>query len=203
MNLFQTLMRPDKEESELGERMLVAKAANALQVGEFQLLQLAYRDWHDKDLPESLITVLFSSYMLKDEVPHWARHYARKIIDAEAKGVLNDNDASFHDYDHDYHTSVPGGVRRFWLAVGVLFIIIGGAIALSDLSTMKSASMFPPYLDEEDLQIKNTSVPYGRADDLPVNSSLPDMGDAIGSVDGNKGNWQGYNPPTGMLPAPP
>ena len=70
MNLFQTLMRPDKEESELGERMLVAKAANMLQVGEFQLLQLAYRDWHDKDLSESLITILFSSYMLKDEVPH-------------------------------------------------------------------------------------------------------------------------------------
>ena len=46
------MVHPDKEKSELGERMLVANATNAPQVGDFQLLQLAYRDWHDKDLPE-------------------------------------------------------------------------------------------------------------------------------------------------------
>ncbi|MCH7542778.1 MAG: hypothetical protein IIB65_03995, partial [Proteobacteria bacterium] len=43
-NLFQTLMRPDREESE--QRAEVARAANLLQLGEFQLLQLAYHDWH-------------------------------------------------------------------------------------------------------------------------------------------------------------
>ena len=66
MNLLQTLMRPDREEMELGERTLVAKAANILQVGEFQLLQLAYQGWHNRDLPEALVSQLFSSYMLKN-----------------------------------------------------------------------------------------------------------------------------------------
>jgi hypothetical protein len=127
-------------------------------------------------------------------------------MDAEAKGILNDNGSSFHDSEHNYHTSVPGGLWRFWLAVGVLFFAIVGAIALSGLSTIKSACMFPPYLDEKDLRTQNKSTPYGRADVLPAsmeaNTSLPDMGDGIGQVDGKKGNWQGYNPPTGMLPAP-
>lgn len=198
MNLFQTLMRPDKEELEHGERVLIAKAANILQVGEFQLLQLAYRDWHNKDLPEALVSQLFSSYMLKNEVPHWARHYARKILDAEEKGALNDNEPSFHDYDHDYHTSVPNGKRNFWIAVAILTTVLGGAIALSDLAVVRAAGMFPPYLDQEDLKPQRPEAPYGRAD------SLPDMGGTVGiSDEEDDKHWQGYKLPTGMLPAPP
>ncbi|NQU55869.1 MAG: hypothetical protein HQ513_01450 [Rhodospirillales bacterium] len=191
MNLFQTLMRPDREELESGQRMIVAKAANILQVGEFQLLQLAYRDWHNRDLPEALISQLFSSYMLKGEVPHWARHYARNIINADAIDNLNDNAPAFHVYDHEYRNSVPGGVRRFWTAVGLLAFFIGGAITLADLSVTTSASQFPPYLNVEDLKANNSMTPYGRADIIPSSivekSSLPYME-----------NIQ----PTGMLPAP-
>ncbi len=207
MNLFQTLMRPDQEELELGERVLVAKAANILQVGEFQLLQLAYRDWHNKDLPEALVSQLFSSYMLKNEVPHWARHYARTIIEAESDGAINDNEPSYHVYDHDYHTTVPNGVKRFWIAVAFLVFTLGGAIALSDMTVVRAAGMFPPYLDNEDLKSAKNNSLYGRADVLPVsatvNSSLPDMGEGSPKQPSQEGNWFGYVPPTGMLPAPP
>ena len=151
MNLFQTLMHPDHEEQENGERLLVAKAANLLQVGEFQLLQLAYREWHNKELPEALVSQLFSSYMLKNDVPHWARHYARKIIATDEKGALNDNDPSYHDFDNDYHTSVPNGFRRFLVAVVALVAMVGGGIVLAELTVKKAAVMFPPYLDEDDL----------------------------------------------------
>ena len=178
MNLFQTLMRPDREELEGGQRTLVVKAANILQVGEFQLLQLAYREWHSKDLPEALISKLFSSYMLKDQVPHWARHYARKIIDADAAGGLNDNAPVFHVYDHEYRTSVQDGVRRFWLAVGCLILFIGGAIVLAGLSVTTPASQFPPYLNEEDLQANNPNTPYGRADSIPA---LANRGKPVGN----------------------
>jgi hypothetical protein len=192
MNLFQTLMRPDGEELEMGQRTHVLKAANILQVGEFQLLQLAYRDWYNKDLPEALVSQLFSSYMLKNEVPHWARNYARKIIDADARGALNDNAPAFHVYDHEYRTFVPGGVRRFWTAVGILTLCIGGAIILADLSVTTSATQFPPYLNEEDLKVNKTAAPYGRADVIPASisqdASLPYMEE----ID-----------TTGMLPAPP
>ena len=50
MNLFETLIHPDREEHP--ERAEVARAANLLQIGEFQLLQLAYQDWFGTDNPQ-------------------------------------------------------------------------------------------------------------------------------------------------------
>jgi len=44
MNFFETLIHPDREELENAERVLVCRAANVLQIGEFQLLQLAYKE---------------------------------------------------------------------------------------------------------------------------------------------------------------
>ncbi len=59
--MWQTLLHPDHEELAMKERLVVISAANQLQVGEFQLLQLAYRAWHHKDLPEALVAKLFTS----------------------------------------------------------------------------------------------------------------------------------------------
>ncbi len=69
MNLWETLLHPDKEELENPERRVIADAANILQVGEFQLLQLAYRDWFCEDLPEDQADGLFQSYMVHGVVP--------------------------------------------------------------------------------------------------------------------------------------
>ena len=67
---FKTLMHPDQEDEEGDERAEVAKAANILQIGEFQLLQLAYHAWFDEDLPKVMVDKLFIDYMLRDEVPY-------------------------------------------------------------------------------------------------------------------------------------
>ena len=39
-SLWKTILRPDHEELEMKDRLAVISAANQLQVGEFQLLQL-------------------------------------------------------------------------------------------------------------------------------------------------------------------
>jgi len=164
MNLFETLLHPDREELELGERTLVAKAANVLQVGEFQLLQLAYNAWYGCDMPRHLEERLFKTYMLKNEVPHWARHFARDIISKESRGMIDDREPAYHVYDNDYHTSVPGGVRRFWSAVALLTLVIGGALVLADLSVVSPATRFPPYLETGDLKRADAEPSFGRAD---------------------------------------
>jgi hypothetical protein len=99
MNFFKVLMNPDQEEKELGEQVIVAKAANLLQVGEFQLLQLAYVDWHGEELGEEMASVLIKSYMIEHQVPPWARHYARKIMALSESGQLDDSEPSDHRYD--------------------------------------------------------------------------------------------------------
>ena len=150
-SLWQTLLHPDREEEEMKERLVVIAAANRLQIGEYQLLQLAYREWHGKDLPEELISRLFKSYMLDNEVPHWARHYARLVVEGCENGTINENASQYHRYDHDYRRTVRHGVRKFSIAVACLIIFIGGGILLATLTVKNPASMFPPYLELEDL----------------------------------------------------
>ena len=132
ISFWETLLNPEHEEQEMKERLVVISAANQLQIGEFQLLQLAYRDWFDKDLPEALVTKLFSSYMLHHQVPHWARHYARHIIDGHERGELDDNAPRFHRYDYEYHTSVPQGVQRFCIAAAGVMIAVFGSIYVAN-----------------------------------------------------------------------
>jgi len=151
MNLWQTLLRPDREEQETAERREVGRAANILQVGEFQLLQLAYRAWHDGDLPEALVDRLFHDYMLHDEVPHWARHYARQILRLDEAGRLDINHAQYHLYDSEFGESVPNGARRFWVAAGGLFVLLGTAIAVAEYSVDSPTSQFPPYFNEKEI----------------------------------------------------
>lgn len=146
--LFGTLMRPDREEHP--EKAEIARAANALQVGEFQFLQLAYHAWHHRELPSALVDSLFAAYMIKDQVPHWARHYARKILDLDGRGLLNWRDPRFHRYDPDYVKPVSNAVRKFWLAAVVIFGLLGTGLVLAHYSTQQGGSILPPYFDNRD-----------------------------------------------------
>jgi hypothetical protein len=163
MNFFEVLLHPDQEELEFKERALVCSAANVLQVGEFQLLQLAHREWFDNDLPEALVARLFKDYMLRSEVPHWARHYARLVLMRDERGLLDPNDPAYHRYDHDYRAAVPKGVRRFCAAVGILALCMVSFILVAGLTVKEPTTLLPPYFDKQELQPANQHVNWGRA----------------------------------------
>lgn len=152
-DFFHTLLNPDHEDFEERERSEVSNAANLLQVGEFQILQLAYHDWYGEDLPEGQVDPIFTDYMLYNKVPHWARHYARNILALEARNELDDMDPAYHRYDHDYTTYVPGGKKKFITAVSLLCLFLFGAIGLSAAITAgKPGSVLPPYFTEKELK---------------------------------------------------
>ena len=48
--LVKTLIKPDWDDDP--KRSKILHAANLLQIGEFQLIQLAYKVWYKEDLPE-------------------------------------------------------------------------------------------------------------------------------------------------------
>lgn len=147
IGLFQTLLRPDREEDP--ERTIVARAANILQVGEFQLLQLAYEDWHGKSMSSELSDRLFRAYMMQGEVPVWARHYARWVIRQDEIDALDSDDARFHRYDHDYVTKVPQGFRKFILASMLLAFVFVAAILAGEMASIQVTSVLPPYFESE------------------------------------------------------
>ena len=129
---LQTLMRPDQEEDP--ERALVARASNILQIGEFQLIQLAYLKWHGKDLPP------------------WARHYAREILALDERGEVDANDPAYHRYDHNYVTHVPKGVQHFTIASMVLAFMLVGGILIGHMAGSEATSILPPFFEPEQLQ---------------------------------------------------
>lgn len=158
MNFFQTLLRPDLED--MPDKALVGRAANLLQVGEFQFLQLAYHEWHGENLPAASLDPLFAQFMLHDHVPAWARHYARRIVEFDRQGVLDDRDPRYHRFDHDYSAIEPQGVRHFALAASMIAVVLVGGIVVSDLATDQGTSILPPYFDAKELApIKTDLIP--------------------------------------------
>jgi hypothetical protein len=150
MKFLEVFVHPDREDDP--ERGEVANAANLLQIGEFQLLQLAYRRAYGKDMDETTTDRLFAAYMLHGQVPSWALRYARYIADLESRGLLTEQDPTYHRYDSDYYTFVPEGVRKFAVATGIIFIVIAGAIFVSHYSHYKPTTILPPYHSEQELQ---------------------------------------------------
>lgn len=151
MNFFETLIHPDKEEH--SERAEIANAANLLQVGEFQIIQLAYKEWFGRELPEALVDRLFAAYMFKDAVPFWARQYARNILRLDDQGDLDDMNPGYHRYDSDYKSeAAPGGVLQFCMAVGFFVLCIGGGLMIAESAAGEGGSMFPPYFSSDELR---------------------------------------------------
>ncbi len=153
-DFIKTLLRPDQEEDP--ERNIIARAANILEVGEFQLLQLAYRDWHGQELPVALCDQLFQAYMLHNEIPTWARHYARRIIEDGESGRINHRDPFYHRYDREYVTHVSQGVRRFTIATMFLAIVLVGSLFAGHFAVGEGVSLLPPYFDQDDFPAQPT-----------------------------------------------
>jgi len=144
---FQTLLTPDREDEP--ERAEVAKAANLLQIGEFQLLQLAYFRWHGEEMADEESNQVFRAYMLHSRVPAWARHYARRILELAARDLLDDGDPAYHRYDCDYYKAEPLGKRRLTLAVASIAFVVAGGLVLGHFAAPHVAGLFPPLIDNE------------------------------------------------------
>ena len=67
--LLKTLVKPDWDDNP--KRSEILDAANLLQIGEFQLVQLAYKVWFREELPEHRIDKIFNEYMFTGIIPIW------------------------------------------------------------------------------------------------------------------------------------
>lgn len=150
MNLLDALLHPDKDENP--ERALITHAANLLEVGEFQLVELAFVAWFGRELTAAESSRFFDFYCVNGGVPPWLRHFARTIIDSEAKGELNEHDPRYHRFDRDYQSSrMPNGVGQFIVAATIVVGILGGAIAFASASADCGASQYPPCFSHAEL----------------------------------------------------
>ena len=150
--LLKTLIKPDWDDNP--KRSEILNAANLLHVGEFQLIQLAYKIWYNEDLPESKINKLFGEYMFKGIIPIWVTYYARDILKLDKVNKLNSYDNKYHVYDHEFGDYIPSDKQRkrrgifYALIIGIVFV---GThyMAANYVEIEESASFYPPYIEKK------------------------------------------------------
>ena len=148
MNFWQTLIQPDHEE--FPERARVVQAANLHDVGEFQFLQLAFADWHGRDMNAPEMAAIFDSFMVRSQVPGWARRYADAILAREQAGALNEGDARYHRFDIRLPTIPPATLKlRFVAVVAFLLVTVFGSIALAHITSDCPGALFPPCIGQQ------------------------------------------------------
>ena len=147
--LLKTLVKPDWDDDP--KRSEILHAANLLQIGEFQLIQLAYKVWYEKDLPEEKISKIFNEYMITGIIPIWVTYYARDIIKMEKANVLNGYDDKYHVYDHEFGQPIFDSKQRkrrgvlYALIIGLVFV---GSLYMAANYSEEPAGFYPPYIEK-------------------------------------------------------
>ena len=150
--LLKTLIKPDWDDNP--KRSEILHAANLLQIGEFQLIQLAYKVWYTENLPEDKINNVFSEYMVRGIVPIWVTYYAKDILKLEQANVLDSYNEKYHVYDHEFGAYIYDNKQR--RRRGVLYAIIIAFVfiathymAINYVEDKESASFYPPYIEKQ------------------------------------------------------
>ena len=149
--LVKTLIQPDWDDNP--KRSEILHAANLLQIGEFQLIQLAYNMWYRENLPEDKINNIFSEYMITGIIPIWVTSYARDILKLDKANVLNSFNDKYHIYDHEFGKYISTEKQRkrrgvfYALIIGVVFIA-SHYMAINYVEDEGSASFYPPYVEK-------------------------------------------------------
>ena len=149
--LVKTLIKPDWDDNP--KRSEILNAANLLEIGEFQLIQLAYKAWYKEDLPEEKINKIFSEYMVTGIIPIWVTHYAQDILKLNKANVLDSFNDKYHVYDHEFGKYISTEKQRkrrgvfYALIIGVVFIA-SHYMAINYVEDEGSAGFYPPYVEK-------------------------------------------------------
>ena len=149
--LLKTLVKPDWDDNP--KRSEILHAANLLQIGEFQLIQLAYKVWYKENLLEDKINKIFSEYMITGIIPIWVTYYAKDIIKLEKANVLDSYNEKYHVYDHEFGEYIYNEKHRrrrgVLYATIIAFVFIASHyMAINYVEGEESASFYPPYVEK-------------------------------------------------------
>ena len=148
---LKTLVKPDWDDNP--KRSEILCAANILQIGEFQLIQLAYKVWFREDLPENKINKIFEEYMIRGIMPIWVTYYAKDIIKLDNANVLNSYDEKYHVYDHEFGTYIYDNKQRrrrgvLYATIIAIVFIASHYMAINYVDDEESAGFYPPYIEK-------------------------------------------------------
>ena len=149
--LLKTLIKPDWDDNP--KRSEILHAANLLQIGEFQLIQLAYKVWYKQNMPEEKINKIFSEYMVSGIIPIWVTYYAKDILKLEKANVLNFFDKKYHVYYYEFGEYIYNDKQRrkrgIYYVIVILFVFIATHfMAINYVAIEEPAGFYPPYIEK-------------------------------------------------------
>ena len=147
--LVKTLIKPDWDDNP--KRSEILHAANLLQIGEFQLIQLAYKVWYNENLPEGKINKIFSEYMITGIIPIWVTYYAKDILKLDRANVLDSYNEKYHVYDHEFGAYIYDNKQRRRRGILYTTIIAFVFIATHFIAANyveEPAGFYPPYIEK-------------------------------------------------------
>ncbi len=65
------------------------QSSSLLEVKEFDIFELAYKDWFGHAPKPHVSEAHFSRYMFNKKIPVWVRRYSRKVVELHERGELN------------------------------------------------------------------------------------------------------------------
>ena len=140
--MFKMIYHP--EELDRKSEDIIAEASSRLDVGEFQLFQLGYVHWFGRETSPDAIEALFLAYLLENEMPPWARQYARHVLELDDAGGLDSTDPAYHRFDRPYP---PVSRRMAWgVSLGTLAAVVFylAMVMLTSDDTQTLNCLFPP-----------------------------------------------------------
>jgi len=148
-DFIHTLIKPDWDNNP--KRSEILDAANLLQIGEFQLIQLAYKVWYKENLPEDKINNIFSEYMVSGIIPIWVTAYAGDILKLDQANVHDSYNEKYHVYDHEFGAFIYNEKQRrnrgiLYATIIVLVFVITHFMAANYFE--EPAGFFPPYIEK-------------------------------------------------------
>ena len=68
---------------------VIRQAVEAACVSDFDFFRAAWRAWHGTPPEEKALERIFVAYLFHQRAPGFARHFARRVLEAEAAGDLD------------------------------------------------------------------------------------------------------------------
>jgi hypothetical protein len=107
----------------------VVAAAEALNVREYNLFNVAYAWWFGRDAGEKEVERPFMRYLMTEQAPVWVRQFAREVLERKREGRLDPRQYGLPPVPPPLPTSGPelflrGVVFALWVLI-VAIILIG------------------------------------------------------------------------------
>jgi hypothetical protein len=105
---------------------LVCDAAAILRLREFDLFRAAWQDWFGQPPDDKAVERVFVAYLFHQHVPHWLRHFARRVIQDSAGGMHPPAGLAGAEYPRHEPLADPGEgfVTALYIAAVVICVML-------------------------------------------------------------------------------